>query len=596
MPDGVSIRGGEDLRQIVASWNVYVTLDPPIYPVHLAQQLEALNLTFELLSTFRGGGIQGDLRGVYMRKHKLESMLKHAVPKERVRRGLIDVGGYALHALFVATSAQLKRFQDALTEVIGRQQEITHAHNNLATIVNQTQTHLRRLSYNVHQVALQIKEVRDYADKISDVVKSTVHDVERLKILGDIDRYLDVMELAVAEYMDQVALFHRQRAELSLGRLTRNLLTSTQLDEILQQATTQHQAVSNLDWYYLHLLVTPVWRYTSSLLYQVEIPLVAARPYLMYYLVSHPVPLANSTYAVHLSLERQNAVDTVSGKLFIPRLCIGTGPTLGRTGPEFGPSLLKCARGLLTSQPKLMTQCKMEAQDYAGEPLVATMDTNQYAVTTLGETLAVRCPGRTETHHELKSGTYNVTCLRPCRITGEGWSVECIDRLYLTRKYVMPEVRAPQHFNFSSPQSIDKLVKSLPQLGKIYALQANDWDVPAADSPLHFDRPITIPRGPSIMAIINTTFIVILVLAVIALAIACKLHHRKLGALTIKAAGYVTWPVQGQTPAMAQPALGPPVQPIATPPIQAAPRVRIWPLLPPAAEDSLEQPQQAPAV
>jgi hypothetical protein len=379
MPDGVSVRGGEDLRQIVASWNVYVTLDPPIYPAQLAQQLTALNLTFEILSKFRGGGIQGDLRGVYMRKHKLESMLKHAAPKERIKRGLFDAGGYALRALFgVATTSQLKRFQEALTEVAGRQRDITHAHNSLASIVNQTRTHLRRLSYNVHQVELQLQEVSDYVGKISDVVRSTVHDVERLKILSDIDRYLDVVELAVAEYMDQVSLFHRQRAELSLGRLTRHLLTSAQLDQILQQATNKHQAVSNIDWYYLHLLVTPVWRYTSSLLFQIEIPLTAARPYLMYTLVSHPVPLANTSYAVHLRLESQYAVDTVSGKLFVPKLCIGTSPSLCQTGPEFGPTMLRCARGLLTNQPELLVHCRMEVMDFTGEPLVSTMDTNQW--------------------------------------------------------------------------------------------------------------------------------------------------------------------------------------------------------------------------
>jgi hypothetical protein len=174
----------------------------------------------------------------------------------------------------------------------------------------------------------------------------------------------------------------------------------------------------------------------------------------------------------------------------------------------------------------------------------------------------------------------------------------------------MPAVQAPQYFNFSSPQSVDKLLQAMPHLAKVYALQAEDGDIPPVDPPLHFDKTISISDGPGLMTIINLTLIIMLILAVIVLYVACKWQHRRLGDLTIKAAGYVTWPVQNPAPNNAQPAIGPPrqapstAQPAIGPPRQApiasqapTPRVSLWPTLPLATEVSSEQQQDLnPAV
>jgi hypothetical protein len=38
LPDGVSISGGEELRQVSATWHVFVTLAPPHYSTALQEQ------------------------------------------------------------------------------------------------------------------------------------------------------------------------------------------------------------------------------------------------------------------------------------------------------------------------------------------------------------------------------------------------------------------------------------------------------------------------------------------------------------------------------------------------------------------------------
>ena len=159
------------------------------------------------------------------------------------------------------------------------------------------------------------------------------------------------MDLAAQHYLDKVTRFNRQVSGLERAHLTRALLPELQLKHILQKAAAQHKVVDNLAWYYQFLTVAPLWRKSSSLLYKIELSLMASRPYLLYTLIAHPVPLNGTDYSVLLQLESSYALDTVSGNLFVPHKCVGHGPTVCLTGPEFDNSRMQCARGLLTNRP-----------------------------------------------------------------------------------------------------------------------------------------------------------------------------------------------------------------------------------------------------
>ena len=139
-----------------------------------------------------------------------------------------------------------------------------------------------------------------------------------MALLTDLDRYFDILDLAAQNYLDQVTLFNRQRSGLERKHLTRALLLEAQLKDILQKAAAQHKVVDNLAWYYQFLTVAPLWRKSSSLFCKIELPLMAPRPYLLYTLITHPVPLNGTDFSVLLQLESSYALDTVSGTLFVP--------------------------------------------------------------------------------------------------------------------------------------------------------------------------------------------------------------------------------------------------------------------------------------
>ena len=139
LPDGVSITGGQRLHQITATWAVYVTLAPPPYPAALADQVATLNNTFDALMTASKRSIPLDLHAQHIRAQRLQQIMGTQVQGKRFKRGLIDLGGNILNALFgVAIKAHLKCFEHALVEIGSEQNIITHAHKSLASIVNQT--------------------------------------------------------------------------------------------------------------------------------------------------------------------------------------------------------------------------------------------------------------------------------------------------------------------------------------------------------------------------------------------------------------------------------------------------------------------------
>ena len=514
LPDGVSISGSTALRQIVATWDIFVTLDPPPYPWDLAEQLDRLDTTLEGISSLRYNTLLLPKDTHQSRRTWIRALLGPTPSKTRTRRGLLDAGGSLLHALFgVATNGQLQRFQAALLEVADRQTDVSHANLQLATIVNQTRAVLRAVVARQQDITVNVLHIDTALKQLGDAAHSQAANLRRVEFMTALDRYLDLLDLAARQYQDQLALYSRQRAGLELGHLTRDLLSPARLRAILTQAATSHHVIDNLSWYYTYLTVTPLWRQQDNLLYKVELPLLATRPYLLYQIAALPVPIANSTLAVTLDLETHYAMDTTSGNIFIPHQCIGHAPVTCQTGPEYDSSMLRCARGLITSRPSLIKHCKASIKDSKGTPPVTTLSLNQYAITTKGESLAIRCPGLPESHMDLSLGTYNVTCLSPCTLQGTGYRITCVDRLFLTKHYTMPAVRVTAHFNFSSLIRIDKLRISLPQLQKADTQPLVDLDAHLLITPVRRFTMAPIRSRPSVLAIINLVVIFTIVLA-----------------------------------------------------------------------------------
>jgi len=251
---------------VVASWDVYVTLDPPPYPSQLEQEVEQLSYIFGSLTQLSTQGVHIDLKTQSLRRERLRSILRTSRPVNRVKRGLLDVGGLALHALFgVATSSELNRFKDAVTEIGARQDQIAHAHDNLATVVNQTRTYIARMAEEQKELHSHVRDMSLAIAKVKNGVNTNSVRITQIELTMELDRYLDVLDLAADNLVRQTSRYHRQRSELEMGHLSRNLLSESQLKGILAQASGRFQVISELEWYYHSLSVTPLWHLSNNL-------------------------------------------------------------------------------------------------------------------------------------------------------------------------------------------------------------------------------------------------------------------------------------------------------------------------------------------
>lgn len=568
MPDGISVQGTETLRQMVEAWDVFVTLEAPPYPTELARQVESLD---DIITTL--GALEIKFQEYHFDPHRMRAQrMRHVLglgptymqlgrtpdwdamwkgtwtgygnqslptngtdsnttprPRRRHRRGWMNFGGDILNVVFgVATTAQLGRYHHTVAALSDRQDNLAHSQAHLASIVNQTKTYMDSL-------AMKTATLQHHAVRVGKAIAQltyAIDDYKYLQMTTRMDNYLDVLDISVNLYAEQKARFTRQRQALERGFLTRDLLEEEHLKSILEQAADSHQVVDTLSWYYQYLRVNPLWRKGRNLLYVVELPLIAYRPYLMYKITSHPVPLGNSSYAVALDLGRSYALDTITGNLFLPRNCLGKSPTICNTGPEFGPEVLKCPRGLITGRKDLMAHCKVNIVPLHNQPLVTTMALNQFAIATMGESLTVRCPGTAESHYQLPLGTHNITCLRACSISGSGFLIKCVNRKFLERSYIMPTVRVTKAFNFSRILNYTSLRRALPGLDTPDFQPPTGLDVNWLMSPL---EPVRLPHvgfRPSILGIINGIIVFVLFAFLIIAYLRWKFSHRHLLPIT----------------------------------------------------------------
>ena len=485
----------------------------------MAKQIWSLNATFHQLDVLQSKGYTFDERPYKLRQRRLMSIIAHDERAQRHKRGLLDIGGSILHALFgVATTAQLARFNTALNELADNQQAIAHAHNALATVVNQTRIFSEQIAVKQQELQEHMTQMDQAVKELADTLNKHTTRLNRVELMSNLDHYFDMLELTAEAYADQVNLYHHQRSEIETSHLTRDLLSPRQLQDILHQASSKHSVIGQLSWYYQYLTVTPMFAPQGALLYKLEVPIISPRPYLLYHIATFPVPIANSSYTVTVNTHAHYATNTVTASIVRPEKCMGHAPSVCVTGPEFDETMQLCARGLLTHRRSLLQHCKVDVYKYSGTTAISMIDTNIYALSSQGETVSLRCPGQIEQHQSIPRGVFNLTCHKSCILAGSGWSVTCIDELFMERLYTPPIIQAPSHFNFSTKLRAEAIEVALPELKAIDARPSLDIPVRALLFPKDIPRPLISHQTTHVFTWFNLSllFILIVILTVIA--------------------------------------------------------------------------------
>ena len=435
--DGLLLTRADQLQVQSAEWTVLVVIEPPKVDTTLIRNIDIVRAQLEqaqarkVVSGIQAASWRGRLSFLDNFLQKVDSI--NNVSPKREKRGWFDFMGQIGHTMFgLATDDSIEECRRAIVNTRKSQREIVHQLNLFTTVLNRTQ---HAAAWNEHQIS----QVSDFITnrlipKLNQALtklNSTTNRVYRLEKAFYFERVVATLEQVTVSYVRLMRTHARQKASLELGRLTEDILSPSQLQDILSQATsTTTYPVSPIQWYYEHAHIYPVGG-EDTLIYRVKLPLVDGRAYNRYTLATWPVPYVNKGYSIQIMVDHADVgMSTLDGDMFHPTGCMGWRPMVCRTGPRFNAHRWSCPKALISGNRKKSVYCRAQIGSQGNATLVTEISYGEYVVMTWGETLETRCEGQMSTRETLAAGTYLVTVSPGCSVIGEGVTltglIECV--------------------------------------------------------------------------------------------------------------------------------------------------------------------------
>ena len=332
-------------------------------------------------------------------------------------------------------------------------------------MVNQSRKYIRENAVRITRIEAHEEVVRTFMQELHKKLKSWEVRLGAAEIQIEMDRVLSSLEVLYDEYLKQVDYYRTHKTALEEGRLTENLLPPHELQGILRLATQQgYQCVETVEWYYEHIKVEPVWRNGENLLYRLAIPLLDPKRYLIYEIQAFPFPLTNTSYSVAIETNSIYGLDTITGGLFIPQCCLGRDPVVCQTGPIYDDEQLQCPRGLILGQSKLTRACTVRISTGVTTSLITQIDVNSYVLSTWGENIILRCPGKNEQIIPLSLGVCNITCPPDCTISGKHWTANGVKEFHLKKHITMKSITVDRNIKVLASIQPGNILKMYPGL------------------------------------------------------------------------------------------------------------------------------------
>jgi hypothetical protein len=481
-----------EVRALASTWKVLVTLDVPTAPTALRDEIH------QVTRVVASAPVSISTRQAWRRRlRKIELALPSlASPSPttpllpgRVRnpRGLLDPLGVLVHDIFgLATSAEVANIKTVLQSVGDNQAAIVTKLDLLTTVVNRSR--------------IYEQENREFLNKLSSQFSNTQ------QILYNLTRRFNILSLRVA--MEQVledleiqadtmhsfqALYAHRRQDLHNLKLSEELLPISSLENILATASTYDAVpLSDINWYYTHESVRPLWATPDFLVFEVNLPLVRPSTFLLYHIQGWPVPTGPSL-SVTIVQTGEFGYDTNSGQLFEATHCVGLAPKVCSSGPLFKTGFPPCVRGILKGDHELMGNCKVAVSPGNASHL-SYFAANEYILSTWGDVLEARCTGQNARTVSISKGVYHILLPRSCSLSGPAWTISAIALHHLHLHLLSKQLTRPRALNLSALLASSPI--SLPHVSPQFKLPSLA-PMPLAALRETFLRPIQFPDAQS---------------------------------------------------------------------------------------------------
>jgi hypothetical protein len=263
------------------------------------------------------------------------------------------------------------------------------------------------------------------------------------------EQVLESLELKRDTLQKMHDLYTHRRQDLHSLRLTEELLPMATLTQILRDAQAYDVIpVDEINWYYAHEAVRPMWATPNFLVYEVELHMVRPAMFLLYKIQSWPVPTTDGT-AVQILENGDFGYNTHTGQLFKADHCHGTAPKVCAAGALFAANFPPCVRGILKSDHQLIGSCPTRLT-HGNTTQIHYITDNEYVITSWGEKLETCCTGKNADSITLPRGVHDLVLSASCSITSTSWTLSAIALHHLQVTLVTQQLTRTNSLNLSS--------------------------------------------------------------------------------------------------------------------------------------------------
>ena len=132
----------------------------------------------------------------------------------------------------------------------------------------------------------------------------------------------------------------------------------------------------------------------EQIVFRAELPFGGDHHFLLYHLRSWPVPTSNPWVWAQIQTPDQIAVNTITGAICEPNLCVGRRPKLCRTGAVYSRPFQPCHRGIISGEKELQQTCKvLVIPNGRNTTIVNELRPGTFVITTPGEVYSKLCDG-----------------------------------------------------------------------------------------------------------------------------------------------------------------------------------------------------------
>ena len=357
-----------------------------------------------------------------MRINWLLELMENDEQRFRVKRGLIDAGGWLLGRVFgLATGDEVNELKDMVIDGYQQTTALSHRVDKMSSTVNQMideQVKTRKyLSQHKRAIEQLEKAVRDVIVDMN-ITFITIFKSERFSNwVTAVERKYELERRAKEDY-------RQKRISLETGRLTEHVMPRNFLTEITEKIVEAGYLPATLEWYYENCIVRPLWGSGAGMGYMVELP-VTLETAVAYNIQTFPFVQGDQGW-LKLIVNPRVGYDQTVGTLTVLKECMGHNPMLCEKNLRYH-SGMRCERSLIIGSKDGLDYCSVKSETPA-RTYVTPLHINKYILTTTDSFLELRCADQPTKQIDIRPGSYVLDFHDPsCQLQGtSGWVLDSL--------------------------------------------------------------------------------------------------------------------------------------------------------------------------